>query len=309
MISTGGWGGSRFFSTDVGSSANRTTFVKTLVNFTKQYQLDGIDFDWEYPGNQGIGCNAISPNDTSNFLSFLQLLRSDPDGKKLILTAATSIVPFYNANGNPSTDVSTFAKVLDYINVMKWVDVLSSEILREKLTFDHDLTPSYDVYGPWSPTVGPNAPLNDSCAPPEAQMGSAASAVSAWTSAGMPANRIVMGVPSYGHSYRVKPSDAYVNGKSGTLKAYPSFDAADQPDGDAWDDETSTDSCGNVNGPGGTWNFRYLVPGGWITADGKPARGIDYRYDDCSQTVRGITRSQSYILVLISCRLIIAVCL
>jgi chitinase len=119
LVSLGGWTGSQWFSTAVGDSANRTAFVKTVLNFANKYELDGIDFDWEYPGNQGIGCNAISPNDTSNFLLFLQALRSKPDGKKLVLTAATSIVPFYDKDGIPSTDVSAFAKVFDHIAVMK----------------------------------------------------------------------------------------------------------------------------------------------------------------------------------------------
>jgi hypothetical protein len=47
----------------------------------------------------------------------------------------------------------------------------------------------YDVWGSWSPTVGPNAPLNDSCAPTADRDGSAVSAVNAWTSANFPANQ------------------------------------------------------------------------------------------------------------------------
>lgn len=47
---------------------------------------------------------------------------------------------------------------------------------------------NYDIWGSWSSTVGPNAPLNDSCAP--TQDGSAVSAVKAWTSAGFPADQV-----------------------------------------------------------------------------------------------------------------------
>lgn len=75
---------------------------------------------WEYPGNQGIGCNTISPNDTSNFLAFLQELRQDPVGQKLVLTAAAPISPWRDADGNSSADVSAFAKVLDHIAIMNY---------------------------------------------------------------------------------------------------------------------------------------------------------------------------------------------
>lgn len=47
---------------------------------------------------------------------------------------------------------------------------------------------NYDVWGPWSNGIGPNAPLDDSCAP--TQVGSAKSAIAAWTGAKFPANQV-----------------------------------------------------------------------------------------------------------------------
>ena len=63
---------------------------------------------------------------------------------------------------------------------------------------------NYDVWGSWSPTVGPNAPLDDSCADPANQQGSAVSAVKAWSTAGFPHNQIILGVAAYGHSFFVE---------------------------------------------------------------------------------------------------------
>jgi chitinase len=53
---------------------------------------------------------------------------------------------------------------------------------------------NYDVWGSFSATVGPNAPLNDSCAPASDQQGSAVSAVQAWTKANFPVNQMILGV-------------------------------------------------------------------------------------------------------------------
>ncbi|KAJ3515107.1 hypothetical protein NMY22_g14535 [Coprinellus aureogranulatus] len=97
LISVGGWTGSRFFSTAVATPTNRTAFVKTIVDFVAKYQLEGVDFDWEYPNSGGIGCNTVNPADTANFLSFLQELRRHPIGKKIIVTAATATAPFNDA--------------------------------------------------------------------------------------------------------------------------------------------------------------------------------------------------------------------
>lgn len=82
---------------------------------------------------------------------------------------------------------------------------------------------AYDVYGTFSTVgAGPNAPLQDSCAPTQNQLGSGASAVKAWTAAGFPANQILLGVPSYGRSYTVESS--VIGDDSKKLAEYPAFD-------------------------------------------------------------------------------------
>jgi chitinase len=49
MVSIGGWTGSRFFSTSIGSAENRTAFVKTCLDFVSEYDLDGLDFEYVFP--------------------------------------------------------------------------------------------------------------------------------------------------------------------------------------------------------------------------------------------------------------------
>lgn len=144
---------------------------------------------------------------------------------------------------------------------------------------------NYDIWGSWSTTAGPNAPLNDTCAPSADQEGSAVSAVAAWTAAGFPAAQIVLGVASYGHSFSVA-SSAALDG-AGALQLYPAFDAASQPAGDSWDSVPGeTDSCGNPTTVGGVFNFWGLMAGGFLNSDGTAADGMVYTFDNCTQTVR-----------------------
>jgi chitinase len=201
---------------------------------------------------------VISVHDTENFLSFLKELRHSEKGSKLFLTAAASLSPWIDATGRPA-NMTEFSPLLDYIAIM-----------------------NYDVWGSWSPTVGPNAPLNDTCALPANQMGSAVSAVRAWTGAGMPADQIVLAVGSYGHSFNVTNGNASTNGHS--LTPYPKFGSV-QPEGDVWDDQPGKDECGNPTGFGGIFNFWGMIMDGFLNTEGNPAHGIDYRYDSCSQTV------------------------
>lgn len=49
LLSTGGWTGSIYISSCLGSAQNRTTFANTVVDFVKTHGMDGIDIDSEYP--------------------------------------------------------------------------------------------------------------------------------------------------------------------------------------------------------------------------------------------------------------------
>jgi len=180
----------------------------------------------------------------------------------LILSAATAIVPFIGPDGNPLSDVSEFAKVLNFIEIM-----------------------NYDIWGSWSDTVGPNAPLNDTCAASPNQAGSAVSAVQKWQKAGIPLEKIVLGVATYGHSFRVNKADAFVTGSTTLLAPNPPFNAVNKPTGDSWADAAGVDSCGNAQSAGDSVNFWGLIDLGYLNANGSLKQGIFFRYDNCSQTV------------------------
>ncbi|KAH8765982.1 family 18 glycosyl hydrolase [Diaporthe sp. PMI_573] len=257
LVSIGGWTGSRFFSSSVGSAENRTAFIKNSLDLVSQYQLDGLDFDWEYPNKQGLGCNAINVNDTANFLTFLQELRQQ--APNLTLTAATSLFPWNDATGSRSTDLSGFAEALDYMMIM-----------------------NYDIYGAWASTAGPNAPLDSAC---DARniMGSGNMGVQAWLDAGVPADKLVLGLAAYGHGFRVNETSAM--SPNGTLQLYPAQNSSDRFQGSSWDDDPPIDDCGNAQPPSGTYPLWSLITeAGFLDETAKPLPGIQYTWDNCSQT-------------------------
>ncbi|KAG1815160.1 glycoside hydrolase family 18 protein [Suillus subaureus] len=249
VLTVGGWDGSIYFSSSMSTSSNRTTFVQSIVSMVNKYGFQGVEFDWEYPGStNGLSCNTQSSQDTTNLLSTLQELKTALPN--ITLSAATPVKPWNDATGNPSTDLSSYAQALDYIEIM-----------------------NYDVYGDtFSKVVGPNSPLDDSCAPTADQAGSATSAVKLWTAAGFSAKQIVLGVPSYGHGYSISQSAAVQNN---TLASYPSFNTNNPVTGDTWD-AAGPDACGISQPASGDFNFWGLVDAGFLNQD--------CRFDNCSQT-------------------------
>ncbi|KAJ7167548.1 glycoside hydrolase family 18 protein [Mycena filopes] len=236
-VSIGGWTGSRYWSSNVATAENRTKFVATLSKLASDHDLDGLDFDWEAPNNQGIGCNIVGPNDTANFLAFIQELRKDPVGSKLKLVRRNGHHPILRSR----------CKVLDWVAIM-----------------------AYDINGTrGGKNVGPNAP---------------------WHKAGMPLEQIVVGVASYGHSFRVAKADAFnKSDPSGAgLALNPPFNATSYPMGDTWDDvidpTSNTDECGNVENQSGVIDFWGLIDQGYLNTDGTQKSGVPYLFNDCTQT-------------------------
>lgn len=104
-ISVGGWGWDAQFEELAANPESRSAFVKNLQAFVGEYQLDGVDIDWEYP----------DPGQSSqNFLALIQELRAAmPD--KLLTTAVVSYGDD-NGLGVPSESFELF----DFVNVMTY---------------------------------------------------------------------------------------------------------------------------------------------------------------------------------------------
>jgi chitinase len=117
MIACGGWGGSGGFSEMSRTDENRKKFVESVVRFIKEYKLDGLDIDWEYPGMIGIG-NPFIPEDKENFTSLMRELREAMDkiGKDQVLTfAVAGWEEFFN-----HVELDKVMQYATYMNVMSY---------------------------------------------------------------------------------------------------------------------------------------------------------------------------------------------
>ncbi|BCB76074.1 hypothetical protein GCM10022251_56500 [Phytohabitans flavus] len=108
LIAVGGWndGNDSAFETFAASAGGRTTFVNTMVNFVTQYNLDGVDIDWEYPDPGTSG---------NNFTALMQQLSTAMHSRGKLLTAAV-VSGGSTANG---VQPAVFGYV-DFLNIMTY---------------------------------------------------------------------------------------------------------------------------------------------------------------------------------------------
>ena len=181
LIAVGGWGGSSGFSDAAASPESRRQFVESLINtFFIEHKgvFDGVDIDWEYPVGGGMAGNRNRPEDRANYTLLLADLRralderSRIDGRKYLLTIAAGAGRTHVRN----LDVPMLARILDFINVM---------------TYDYHSGGTIAHF---------NAPLDTARNDPTPEFNARAS-VEAFLAAGLPADKLVLGVPFYGYGY------------------------------------------------------------------------------------------------------------
>jgi len=180
LVSVGGWGADGF-SDAAATDASRLAFAQSAAELIAKHGLDGIDLDWEYPGLPGPGI-VHRDEDKTNFTLLLQVLRQQLDalGKQRQRSAdAHYLLTAALADG----EFTRFIE-LDRIHAyLDWIDLMT-----------------YDFHNSLTPTTGHHAALRRS-ATSAANERSVESAVRQYLAAGVPASKVVVGVPFYGRAF------------------------------------------------------------------------------------------------------------
>jgi chitinase len=176
LVSVGGWTWSGSFSDAALTARSRERFISSAVRFIERHHLDGLDIDWEYPGQPGNG-NTFRPEDKQNYTLLLAELRQrfDKEQKRLHRRLYTSIATGASPKFLLNTEMDKVQRYVDTVNLM-----------------------TYDFYV-GGPSTGHDAPLFHSPADPKHV--SADLSVASYEQAGVPASKIVLGLPFYGRSW------------------------------------------------------------------------------------------------------------
>ena len=163
LLSIGGWGSGRF-SEMAADEGNRLSFAKDCQRVVKEFGLDGIDIDWEYPTSSAANISS-SPDDTDNYTLLMRDIRQAIGKDKLLTLASVASAQYVNFRA--------ILNDIDFVNIM-----------------------SYDMA---------NAPKHHSALYRASITGwlTCDEAVKAHIDSGVPAERLVLGMPFYGRGGKV----------------------------------------------------------------------------------------------------------
>ncbi len=183
LISVGGWTWSKNFSDAVHTDSSTKKFANSAIDIVSKYNLDGVDIDWEYPGMQGDN-NVFRPSDKQGYTLLFKYLREGLDSLEKI-TGSTYLVT--TAVGGSQayiehTEMDKVQQYTDFINIMSYDYADGSDSLSSHHT--NLFTSSGDT----------------------AQY-SADRSVRAFIAAGVPPQKIVMGMAFYGKGWQMQSAD------------------------------------------------------------------------------------------------------
>ncbi|KGO70456.1 Peptidoglycan-binding Lysin subgroup [Penicillium italicum] len=186
IISFGGWDFSTQESTyqilrQGTSAANRKKLATNIAKFVNDNNLDGVDIDWEYPSAPDIpGTPPGDKSEGANYLAFLVLLKNLLKDKSVSIAAPGS---YWYLKGFPIAGIS---KVVDYIVFM-----------------------TYDLHGQWdagNPDAQPGCD-DGSCLRSHVNLTETLQSLSLITKAGVDSGKVIVGVSSYGRSFKMADAD------------------------------------------------------------------------------------------------------
>ncbi|XVE71095.1 hypothetical protein DITRI_Ditri10aG0123000 [Diplodiscus trichospermus] len=182
LFSIGGGGADPLLFARMASEAkSRNAFITSAIDVARKYGFDGMDLDWEFPKN---------PKDMQNlgllFMEWRRAINYEARATRrapLLLTAAVYFsVDFFLDEVYRKHPVSSINQNLDWVNAM-----------------------CFDYHGGWDTSkTGAHAALYD----PNSNV-STSYGLRSWIKAGLTRSKLVMGLPLYGRTWKLKDPNSH----------------------------------------------------------------------------------------------------
>lgn len=163
------------FSAMASTEAGRKAFAEDCLAFIRKWGIDGIDIDWEFPGLSWSGHAKNPAVDVDNFTLLMKQLRETLGNEYLLTYAGYCMDRQPTEGGWKYIDVKAVDQYVDFVNIM-----------------------AYDL---------DEAPHHHSAIRSSAAYWDCERSVKAYLDAGVPASKLVLGIPFYArHSFSASPT-------------------------------------------------------------------------------------------------------
>ncbi|XP_072419241.1 chitinase-3-like protein 1 [Chiloscyllium punctatum] len=188
LLGVGGWNfGTQRFTSMVNARKNRTIFINSTIDFLRKHNFDGLNLDWKYPAARG------SPADdkkryTSLLMEIKKAFQQEAKRTKNVKLLISAAVAASKDKIDAGFEISKVARNVDFINLV-----------------------SYGFHGAWDRFTGHISPLYRGSADKGAYANSNVNyAAKYWIRNGLPANKMIIGFPTFGRTFTLKSSNASV---------------------------------------------------------------------------------------------------
>ncbi|KAF8389183.1 hypothetical protein HHK36_025876 [Tetracentron sinense] len=177
ILSIGGGGADPdVFARMAANASSRRAFINSAIKIARKFGFDGLDLDWEFP------TNPKEMNDLGYLFeewrfAINKIAKTKNHPPLLLTSAVNAAIDFFLFDVYRTYPAASIRKNLDWINVM-----------------------CFDYRGSWDTTVtGAHAALFD----PKSNV-STSYGVGSWIKAGVPREKMVMGLPLYGRTWKLE---------------------------------------------------------------------------------------------------------
>ncbi|XP_026668803.1 probable chitinase 10 isoform X2 [Ceratina calcarata] len=185
LLALGGWEESKDekYSRLAHDPVERRRFASHASRYLQNHGFDGLDLVWEYPVCWQMDCNLGPSTDKEAYTALLEELSAAFKPKGLLLSAAVSASKQVI---DVAYDIPALSRYLDWLGVM-----------------------SYDYHTYLDGKTGHVAPLYRQPGEQDEYL-NANFSITYWLEQGVPSNKLIMGVPTYGQSFtlRGKPEES-----------------------------------------------------------------------------------------------------